>query len=294
MLNTDYPNYYIAGDAASLNAQSNYSKFIMWDLLFMIFSAGLSIYNYQSAEAKTLYYIVSAILMFSALFISIILKTKRYEDTWYRGRALAESCKTLTWRYVTCSEYFEQNLSENEAQKKFSDRIKEIFNEFDDLSKELNAKQIKLPIITPEMLRVRQLPMQERKDYYLVNRIQEQIDWYSSKAENNKTKYEFWFILVIVFQILSLISISYLVKYPQSNINLVGLFSTISASGFSWLQLKKFQENKEAYTTATSELNFIRQMANQDFSENEFAKFVLDSENAMSREHTMWLAQKRM
>jgi hypothetical protein len=33
---------------------------------------------------------------------------------------------------------------------------------------------------------------------------------------------------------------------------------------------------------------------NRDFTDDEFSEYVLDSENAMSREHTMWLAQKRM
>ena len=100
-------------------------------------------------------------------------------------------------------------------------------------------------------------------------------------------------MIVILTQFMALISIAYLIRFPVSNYNFVGLFSTISASGFSWLQLKKYQENKEAYTTATSELNLIKEEANRYNAEEEFSKYVLDSENAMSREHTMWLAQKR-
>uniref|UniRef100_UPI0018ED8136 DUF4231 domain-containing protein n=1 Tax=Pedobacter sp. ASV12 TaxID=2795120 RepID=UPI0018ED8136 len=231
--------------------------------------------------------------LISAMFISIMLKYKKYEDVWYRGRALAESCKTLTWRFITCSEYFENSLAPNEADSRFINRIKEVNNEFNDLHNELRASEIALPIITNEMRRIRLLSLNDRKTYYLNERIQNQIDWYSSKADNNKSKYENWFLLVIIFQFLALLSIAYLVFRPMSDFNLVGLFSTISASGFSWLQLKKYQENKQAYTTATSELNLIKAEVNIQVTEQQFSKFVLDSENAMSREHTMWLAQKR-
>lgn len=293
MRKEDYPNYYIAGDSASLKSQSNYVKLVKWDLILMIFSAALAIYNYQTEDSKVLIYSLSSVLLIVALAISIILKTKKYEDIWYRGRALAESCKTLTWRYIMCSEYFENDISTHEVEKRFIERIREIHAEFDDLQKELQARDLSYPIITNEMKKIRLLNANQRKTYYIEHRIQNQIDWYSSKADSNKTKYENWFLVVIICQVLALFSIIYLIKYPLSNFNLVGLFSTIAASGFSWLQLKRYQENKEAYTTATSELNLIKAESDYNFTDREFSKYVLDSENAMSREHTMWLAQKR-
>lgn len=293
MLEKDFPNYFIAGDKASLRAQSTYTKFVRWDLILMVFASALSIYNYETEDSKLYIYAISGLILLIATILSLVIKNKKYEDVWYRGRALAESCKTLTWRYITCSEYFENSLTKQEVERKFIDRIKEINSEFNDISNILNAKHIALPIITDEMNRIRNLSLKERKDFYLVNRINNQITWYSNKAENNKNLYENWFWAVIISQILAIISIVFLIKYPMSNFNLVGLFTTFSASCFSWLQLKKYQENKEAYTTATSELNMIRQELSDTNTELEFSKFVLDSENAMSREHTMWIAQKR-
>jgi hypothetical protein len=294
MKKQDYPNYYIAGDAASTESQNNYIRLVGIDLLLMIASAALSVYNYQSEESKSAVYIISGILLFFALLLSIILKVKKFEDSWYSGRALAESCKTLTWRYIMRSEDFEDGISEIEAKKRFQDKIRKIKDQFTDLNKVINTKNLNLPIITSEMERVRNLALNERKDFYLDSRIQNQIKWYSSKAENNIFWGNFWFYVIISLQFLALISIVYLIKCPMSNFNLVGLFSTISASGFSWLQVKRYQENKEAYTMANSELNLIKAEAERITNEDEFSKYVLDSENAMSREHTMWLAQKRI
>lgn len=293
MKDKDFPNYFRAGDKASLVAQSTYVNYVKWDLIFMAVAAALTIYNYQELNSKTIVYVISGVLLLVATILSLVIKNKQYEDTWYRGRALAESCKTLTWRYITCSEYFESNLSPSDAKKRFTERITEIKNEFSDLNKELNATLLALPIITEEMKLVREYTLERRKQYYLQYRIENQINWYKDKADKNKSKYENWFWAVIVAQILALLSIGFLIKFPSCDFNFVGLFSTLSACFFSWLQLKKYQENKEAYTTATSELNLIKQEAEEVNSEETFSKFVLDSENAMSREHTMWLAQKR-
>jgi hypothetical protein len=293
MKDKDYPNYFLAGDKASLVAQSTYVNYVKWDLILMAFATALSIYNYQEEDSKTIIYVISGVLLLVATILSLVIKNKQYEDTWYRGRALAESSKTLTWRYITCSEYFESNLTASEARKRFTERITEIKAEFSDLNKELSAKLLALPIITNEMKTVREFSLDNRKKYYLEHRIDNQINWYKNKADQNKSKYERWFWAVIIAQILALISIGFLIKFPNCNFNFVGLFSTLSACFFSWLQLKKYQENKEAYTTATSELNLIKQEAEEVNTEETFSKFVLDSENALSREHTMWLAQKR-
>lgn len=99
---------------------------------------------------------------------------------------------------------------------------------------------------------------------------------------------------VVITQFLSVIYIVFLIIKPDFNFNFVGFLTTLSASFLSWLQVKKYQENKEAYITALSELNMIKTQFSEINTEEEFAKFVLDSENAMSREHTIWLAQKRL
>jgi hypothetical protein len=176
------------------------------------------------------------------------------------------------------------------------DSLKELkrLKTFKDIHGSLKAEDLKKDIITTKMNQVRNLDLESRKTFYLRNRIENQINWYTSKADTNKTKYENWFWAVIVVQFLAIISIFFLVLYPECNFNFVGLFTTLSACFFSWLQLKKYQENKEAYNTAMSELNLIKTEAQFVNTEDKFAKFVLDSENAMSREHTVWLAQKRM
>ncbi|WP_338378750.1 DUF4231 domain-containing protein [uncultured Flavobacterium sp.] len=289
----DFPGLYQASDKASLSAQKNYKNIIAYDLITMIIASGLAIYNFRQVDPKLIVYVFSGFFLLISFALTLIIRTKKFEDVWYQGRALAESCKTLSWRFITCSESFEHNLSTNQVEDYFISRIKELSNEFKDLNESLNAKIAVLPIITKKMWEIRNLNTLERKQYYIENRINDQKDWYATKAEFNKTKYNNWFLVIIASQLIAIISVAFLIKYPDSNWNLVGLFTTISASAISWLQLKQHQELKQAYTTAAQELNFIQASFGNVNTDLELAEFVLDSENAISREHTLWLAQKR-
>jgi hypothetical protein len=288
-----FPGLYQASDKASLVAQATYKNIIAYDLITMIIASALAIYNYQSTHPKLLVYVISCFFLLAGLVLTIIVKTKKYEDVWYQGRALAESCKTLTWRFITCSESFEVDMNPENAKATFVKRLRELGNEFKELNNYLNAKTLTLHNISDEMLRVRDFSMQQRKEYYIKNRIEDQKKWYATKAEFNKKKYNFWFITIIVAQGVALACAIYLINNPDSNWNFVGLFTTISACALSWLQLKQHQELKQAYTTAAQELNFILDSATSITSEAKLSEFVLDSENAISREHTLWLAQKR-
>lgn len=290
---SDFPSVFQASDLSSRDAQANYILLLAIDLSAMVLGSALAIYNYSNVSSKFYIYCLSGLLLLLSFLLSIIILTKKFEDTWYQGRALAESCKTLTWRFITCSELFENTLTLQEASNRFVTRIGDLSNKFSSLNRNMDADLLSQPIITNLMLDVRNLTWQERKSYYIKNRIDDQKNWYSNKARFNKLWYNIWFGVIILSQAASLISIVLLMIWPDSNWNFVGLFTTLASSAISWLQLKQHQELKQAYTTATLELNSIVALSNAVLTEDEFSEFVLDSENAISREHTMWLAQKR-
>lgn len=290
ILEDDFTSVHIAADAASKKSQKLYVRIICIDLWAMIIASILAVYNYESASYKEILYIVTGILMLLSLVLTIIILTLKLEDTWYKGRALAESCKTVTWRFMTRTEPFQNNL---DAENKFTKRIDELSNEFSELRQSMDSMLMsKSPLITDFMKEVRRLPLDKRKEFYIKNRVEEQKIWYSNKANYNRARYIRWFVIIIITQFLSALSIGYMIYSSDSNWNLVGIFTTISASAISWLQVKRHQELKQAYTTAAHELNTILTLSNAINDDNAFSKFVIDSENAVSREHTVWLAQR--
>ncbi|MGS2739036.1 DUF4231 domain-containing protein [Sinomicrobium sp. M5D2P17] len=289
----DFPNYYQASDKVSIESQRNYLHIIRTDLFVMIFAALLTVHNFQNEQPKFWINCTTGLLLLAALALTIIMKSKKYEDIWYQGRALAESSKTLTWRFIMCSEYFEKRIDINVAKERFIERIRELAGEFNELSKSMDSKILSKEIITPKMIELRNLSTNKRKEYYIKNRIEDQQGWYSNKAKWNKRRYNCWFWLVIACQFAALIFVMTIIVKPSSNWNVVGLLTTMASAAISWLQIKQHQELKQAYTTAAAELNFIKELSCKVGTENELSKFILDSENAISREHTLWLAQRR-
>lgn len=290
---SDFTSLYLAADDASKTTQRNYISIVAFDLSLMVIASALAVYNYESTDSKLVLYIISGLCLLASTFLTIVLLTRKFEDFWYQGRALAESCKTLTWRFMTRSELFEDSVSLNDAKEKFVNRVQELTTEFPDLNKIMKTELLNKPVITEKMINVRNLSLAERKQYYIDQRIEDQKSWYAKKASYNNKKYILWFSIIILSQALSLITIAFLISNPKTNWNLVGFFTTVSAASLSWLQLKRHQELKQAYTTTSKELNMILALSDNINTETEFSKFVLDSENAVSREHTLWLAQRR-
>ncbi|MEO1352240.1 MAG: DUF4231 domain-containing protein [Cyanobacteria bacterium J06635_15] len=54
----------------------------------------------------------SALLFLVTLAILIGLRVKRPDDIWYNGRAVAESVKTRTWRWVMRAEPYSMTNAE--------------------------------------------------------------------------------------------------------------------------------------------------------------------------------------
>lgn len=289
----DFPGIQQAADKASDKSQKYYINLVRLNLITGVTAALITIYNFEQIEPKLYIYIVSLVLLVTSLGLTGLIKYFKFEDLWYQGRALAESVKTLTWRYVTCSENFESNVPLQEVERTFTDSLHTLQTKFPDLVQFMDTNLLQQNAITAKMNMTRNLPWQKRLENYVKCRIDDQVSWYSNKAKFNKRKKAKWLWLIIGTQVLAILSCTSLVVWPSSSWNLVGLFTTISASAIAWLELKQYQSLIQAYTTAFMELTLIKSLSSTIVTEADFTTYVLDSENAVSREHTMWLVQRR-
>jgi hypothetical protein len=288
-----YPALYQAADNTSKKYQKYFIVLTGLNLGFMTVGAFLAIYNFQSDDQKSWVYITSSIMLVLGTVLTLLTRIVKFEDVWYQGRALAESVKTLTWGYITGSESFSINMSDNEAELLFNQRVNELATKFSNYTKHFDTQKLLLPTIPQRMKDLRSKTFDDRKAYYIESRIKDQQTWYALKANYNGRKRNVWFGVTLGSQVLAVLASYYLIKFPGSDWNMVGLFTTLASVGIAWLQLKQHEQLKQAYTTATIELKFIENKGMEVQTELALARFVLDSENAISREHTLWLAQKR-
>jgi hypothetical protein len=142
------------------------------------------------------------------------------------------------------------------------------------------------------MRAVRAGTLEERKQAYLAGRICDQRVWYGNQARSNRLSEDRYFNVVLVSQLAALVATVALVRWPSSNVRLTGFFASLASALIAWLQLKQHKELAQSYSVAELELGFIEEKARHIMTEQEFSDFVSDAENAISREHTLWIARR--
>jgi hypothetical protein len=284
----NYPALYQAADAASNKAQKEYLNNVRSYIALSVIGAGLSVFGIQSKEAA----ILAALAFLGGLFVSIYIAVKKNENVWYRARAVAESIKTSTWRFMMQTEPFDATSDLRKAKNDFRNLLQRILNEHKDLAHDLAGSFSLESQITEIMDVVRLKPLNERKEFYLKKRIEDQLKWYTNKAQHNKKWGKTWFICMIIMQAVAIILALFRVGYPQWNYWPTEIFIVAAAGVFTWIQLKRFRELTASYGLAAHEIGLAMGALASAQSEIEFSDFVRDTENAFSREHTQWVAKK--
>lgn len=287
MENEDYPALYASSNNASIVSQARYLRFIKSYSWIMIIAAGFGVNGIEEKNAA----IAAALLIIASLFISILMVIRRDVDNWYRARAVAESVKTSSWRFMMRAEpYQAKDISATKSQ--FISLIKAVLHEHKDLSHELGSKFSTNDQITSKMCDIRSLNLDERKNTYLQYRIDEQRDWYKSKSEYNKKQGIIWVSILIGCQAFAVFFVLMRIGYPEYGYWPVELFLVGAGGSLTWIQVKKFKELASAYALTAHEVGMVKVELVQINTEESFSQFVADSENAFSREHTQWLARK--
>lgn len=144
--------------------------------------------------------------------------------------------------------------------------------------------------MTREMRDLRTQCFELRKSAYLQNRIEDQQKWYSQKANECKKKSFWWKVVLIVSEILAFVWSIACATNPNLW-NATGLLTTAIGCGSAWVSLKQFDNLKTAYSAASHELIYIFAKL-EAADETQWDIMVDDAEEAISREHTLWLASR--
>jgi len=285
MKHSDYPALYQSASALSQRAQSSFYRAFLFYMGLLVIASAISVINSSSPEVA----ILQAMVLLGALGCALFLYLSRPDRNWYAGRAVTESIKTITWRFISKSEPF--NHSDKVDRHDFGLKLKAIVDQNKGVAGLLTTHLDKLQI-TPEMERLRQASLIERQDYYRTHRIDDQRRWYADKAGANRRLVDrfFWVLFVIIGMAIFFAVAK--VSFPTTSIWPTDFFVTVAAALLSWIQAKRFQELSASYALAAHEISLIRQQADNQMNDDEFSQFVGDAESAFSREHTQWIARR--
>lgn len=283
-----YSSVQNAADEASFLAQKNYLKFIKLQLTMLFLSTLTSIFVGYN---RGLLFLV-LFFMIVNFAISTIIKLRKSERVWYDGRAVAESIKTLSWRYMMKAEPFNLNDSEKDDEIRFIEIVDEVLDARRGLAFQIMDRSDNKDFVTDEMRTMRRLAHETRLKIYLEKRVNDQRKWYSKKSYYNRKWESILFYFSLIFQIVAIVYIILMVTFKQLDINLTAIFTSLVTLSVTWHQVKRHYELANAYGIAAQELMKIYSLGIKATDEQSFSEYVNDSENAISREHTLWTARR--
>lgn len=285
MTEIDFPPLYEAADDASKKAQKKFLWALGGNLTLLVVAAAMSVANVQTSY----FALLQMAPLVGTLMLTLYLAVMRPQRIWYGTRALAESVKTVSWRYVMRAEPFTRD--EASDRDHFKDSLTDIFT----TNTNISAHAVTMASgsqITQEMTRVRNLPLQQRIDVYEAERVEDQQGWYSRKARLNQRSSTLWFSGLILMNLLALGFAAAKVAHPTVNYWPTDILVAAAASVMAWIQTKRFQELAASYTLTAHEIGLLRIALPNPPTTDKFSKYVGDAENAFSREHTQWQARR--
>jgi len=292
MENSDYPLMFQIADEGSISAQKQYLRMIKLEFSVLILAAIFSNIEVTQQVWTKILFTTTPVLLFIALIARLLTELIGFDKKWFSCRAIAESVKNVTWRYMARAKPYNDKLISEETDREFLKDIKEIRNNQLEGAKQLGKQRIDGNDITQHMRAIRSRSFDERKFYYNKERVIDQKEWYSKKAKMNEKNRSFWFWSSLVVEGIAVILAFLLVTIPSLPVNPVGILITVVAVIVAWTQFKKHRELSQSYGLVVQELGQISSMYVHVDNEEKLSDYVENAEHVISKEHAMWLAKR--
>ncbi|WP_336030567.1 DUF4231 domain-containing protein [Geodermatophilus sp. FMUSA9-8] len=283
----DHPALFRAADRLALGAQRSAVRRNFGYLTLVIVAAIGGVVDISvRGDSLHLGGVISVIAFLGALLLGLATASKQPERQWYQGRAVAESVKSLAWCYAVGGEPFP--VSRGDADALLVDRFRQILTEVS----ELNLSEVSdTRQISTKMRSLRTAALEQRRAAYMHGRVEDQCGWYSRKAKVNRRRGNQWAAAAAIASTLGIVA-GLLRSVNALDVDLLGVLAAVAAGFSSWMQFRQHRTLSTSYALAAQDLGLVRDAAPTMPDEETWAGFVGDAEDAISREHTVWLARK--
>lgn len=285
----DLPGLFQSADTASIREQKKFFNGIFWYLTLLIVAALFAFF--ADDYPNPIFKIASTVLFLLTLFIMIWLRISRPDDIWYNGRAVAESVKTRSWRWMMRAEPYNDCDNIEIVRKHFVNDLKTILKQNESLIGKLGISASVEEPISKRMIEVRKLNLTDRFNFYRKERISNQAIWYTNKSKFNKKRAKIWFWTTVSLHALAIFLLLYNIYAPHVKLP-IEVIAVASSSVLTWLQTKKHNELSSSYSLTAHEIVLIKSETNRIETEEDLSEYIMNCENAFSREHTQWFARK--
>lgn len=281
-----FPALFVTADAASNQQQRFYLNLVRAEYGLLIAAAGLT----WVGSDNWLFLAVYACTFIASLAVLAWRAHSRPEQGWYKSRALAESVKTLSWRYAMRAEPFDDDR-QADANRDFRDTLAALLRSNRQIGEHLAGLEAGGSQITDTMSAMRDSALRDRKAYYLARRIEDQKDWYCRKAKGNKDAARNWQWIGAACYLVGVAMVLLHVGFTKLNLP-VELVIVMASAILGWMQIKKYSELASSYALTAHEIGLAETVIADAKTEKSFSKAINEVELVFSREHTQWMARQ--
>jgi hypothetical protein len=283
MKHADYPSFFQAADSEAKSAQRSYVGMTAATLALAVSAPVFAITG--AVTNATWVWSVLTLALGLAIVLRWVNRALRPDQRWFKARALAESLKSSSWRYMMRSSPFD----EDPAEGPFVARVRELFKTVP--LEGVTRVDVSATEITPRMKEVRAAGFDKRRATYIEERLNNQIGWYQGRAAVAATGSRRMAILSTAAEGGAVVA-ALLLALSAQIANIVGVGTSLAAAATAWAQLRRYDELAPSYELAAQELRLARETVNAAASEEDFLLQVVAAEDSISREHTMWATKR--
>ncbi|MGM1061655.1 DUF4231 domain-containing protein [Saccharothrix sp. Mg75] len=285
MTDADLPGFYRDADGAATVGRDRTLRWNRLRLVGAVLAALGGALSWKLGAVQV--WAVVAVLGFAlALLVEVVLAFTHPEEDWYRGRAVAEGVKTLAWRFAVAGDPFPLDLDARAARTALRSRVREVLAR----GRDRVALAADDPYTTERMVELRGLPFEQRRAAYRQHRVREQKSWYTARARDNARLALRWRVGLIVGELVAL-GLAGCRALGLWELDLSGVLAAAVAAGAAWMGLRRHSALAATYAAAARELAMVDDEL-RDVDEDGWAAAVASAEEAVNREHALWLASR--
>jgi hypothetical protein len=281
----ELPAVHEAANVTSGRGQKRYVFLSLLRLVSLLVAAIAGALGFATSGFDLWGFILLAAFLGAAVAEFALIRFQPERD-WYAGRAIAESTKTLAWRFAVQGEPFGPTLEQVQAEAFLRDRIGEVSRQGRDRIIIGSGEAV----LTSSMSTLRNQPLEVRRASYIHFRTENQRCWYSLNAHKNELRATAWRYGLLVGELLAVV-LAAVALGRNEPVDFAGIMAAAVASGAAWLAIKQHSQLTSAYRVAAAELALQADVL-RSVDLGGWPQAVADAEEAISREHTMWLASR--
>ncbi len=286
-LNDDgLPGLFHVADAMSLRGQRDYLNALRTRLALAVLAAVCGVFAVQVGGIDVAA-VGTGVALLTMLLVEQHFRGSSPETRWYDGRALAESAKSMGWRYAVGGSPFPLGADERAVDLRFIEQMGALLKDGPNSGITPPGR----PTISDGMRDLRAADLATRKNTYIANRISDQQTWYANKAGANDRRARQSQQVLYAFAFLGIIA-AFARAFGLIGFDLAGVAAALIGAGAAWAGTKQYATLGRAYAYASTELGIVKDRLALVTDEATWAAEVADAEEAISREHTMWRASR--